>query len=145
MGTGINGQTFADSVTLSVYADSAKLMLYRAVMGKTSVNQWLLHSQPPLVMTFNSALILAITSYIYVAIVHYITVQPLLSGTDYPDMLKLTRYTNTHAQSAWVMTFWGCGNSWSRRLAVAKTYLADLCACMNAADRDHPIGVLFQG
>ena len=35
------------------------------------------------------------------------------------------KYTNTHAQSAWLITFWGCGNSWSRHLAVVKTYPID--------------------
>ena len=43
-----------------------------------------------------------------------------------------------------MMTFLGCGNSCSRHLPAVKTYLADLCACVKAADRDHPIGVSFQ-
>ena len=84
---------------------------------------------------------------------HEATWKKVQCNLDYPDLVypepqlsgyaQANKYTNMHAQSAWpwVMTFWGCGNSCSRCLAVVK---ADLCACMNAADLDHPIDVSFQ-
>ena len=52
----------------------------------------------------------------------------LYSGTsfirhlDYPDKLNSATYINTHAQRAWLMTFWGYGHSWSRSLEAAETY-----------------------
>ena len=38
----------------------------------------------------------------------YIIWTSLIWNLHYPDVGKLTKYTNTHT---WPMTFWGCGNS----------------------------------
>ena len=54
----------------------------------------------------------AATTYMYGTTVHY-------PDLDYPDTLKLTKCM----QRMGLTIFGGCGNSWSRHLAFAKTHL----------------------